>query len=295
MQSWRGRPGKIKKGGIVDYYKLENCRPVQLDDLIRVGRNCDGGYVLSKKHLENTKILLSFGISDDWSFETAFLRRAKARLYAFDNSVSALIFIKNIYKYLAQALASVFTLNFVEAGKQLRNCVYSGYKALEFKFFFSNKERFFVQKFLGQVDNESFICFDTIFKKFIPHTHTHTGLPVFVKMDIEKWEYLTLPLLAPYFSRINGLVVEFHRLDITGASFRQIMEMLSAQFYIAHIHGNNFSGFIQNTGLPEVLEMTFINKQLLPEQPVLSKKQYPVKGLDFPCARKLPDLPLNFG
>ena len=42
-------------------------------DLIRIGRDNDGGYLVEKKSLENTQSLISLGISDDWSFEEQFL------------------------------------------------------------------------------------------------------------------------------------------------------------------------------------------------------------------------------
>ena len=44
-------------------------------DLIRVGRNNDGGYLLGLNTLKNTKILISLGINDDWSFERHFYEK----------------------------------------------------------------------------------------------------------------------------------------------------------------------------------------------------------------------------
>ena len=46
-------------------------------DLIRVGRDNDGGYLVEKKSLENTQSLISLGISNDWSFEESFLNKKK--------------------------------------------------------------------------------------------------------------------------------------------------------------------------------------------------------------------------
>ena len=35
-------------------------------DLIRLGNQHDGGYVVSKKSIENSKQLITFGLSNDW-------------------------------------------------------------------------------------------------------------------------------------------------------------------------------------------------------------------------------------
>ena len=45
-------------------------------DLIRIGRDNDGGYLVEKKSLENTQSLISLGISNDWSFEESFLNKS---------------------------------------------------------------------------------------------------------------------------------------------------------------------------------------------------------------------------
>ncbi len=44
-------------------------KPKGLFDLVRVGKDNDGGYLICKKSLKETEYLLSFGISDDFSFE----------------------------------------------------------------------------------------------------------------------------------------------------------------------------------------------------------------------------------
>ena len=43
-----------------------------LYDLIRLGRNNDGGYLVEKNSLKVSKALISFGLSFDWSFEKDF-------------------------------------------------------------------------------------------------------------------------------------------------------------------------------------------------------------------------------
>lgn len=41
-------------------------------DLVRLGKNFDGGYIVEKNSINESEILLSFGLSDDWTFEEAY-------------------------------------------------------------------------------------------------------------------------------------------------------------------------------------------------------------------------------
>jgi hypothetical protein len=47
-------------------------KPKHLYDLIRLGRNNDGGYLVEKNSLKVSKALISFGLSFDWSFGKDF-------------------------------------------------------------------------------------------------------------------------------------------------------------------------------------------------------------------------------
>jgi hypothetical protein len=61
-------------------------KPIFETDLIRIGGNNDGGYLIGKKSLINTKVLLSIGIANNWSFEKDFiLKNKKADLVCYDN------------------------------------------------------------------------------------------------------------------------------------------------------------------------------------------------------------------
>ena len=45
---------------------------VDNEDLIRLGSIDDGGYVVPIQTVNSSKVLLSFGISDNWEFEKDF-------------------------------------------------------------------------------------------------------------------------------------------------------------------------------------------------------------------------------
>lgn len=53
-------------------------KPKNLYKLIRLGRPNDGGYLVELNSILNTKTLISFGISSDWSFEEDFKKKITA-------------------------------------------------------------------------------------------------------------------------------------------------------------------------------------------------------------------------
>ena len=51
-------------------------------NLIRLGREADGGYVVDKNVVQNTDYLVSFGLGSDWSFELDYIKlNGNAKLY----------------------------------------------------------------------------------------------------------------------------------------------------------------------------------------------------------------------
>jgi hypothetical protein len=272
-------------------YRLEKLHPVYLNDMVRVGKENDGGYVLSSKQVESTEILLSFGINHDWSFEADFLNLKKVRLYAYDHSVSMSTFKRLTQEHFASMLGYLLTCNIAEVKRYRMLLRYLSYISKDFKQFFREEsQRYFIPKFVGEYDNEKYIRLDTVLKNLPKETK---DLSVFIKMDIENWEYLTLPQSLPFFDKINGLAVEFHQLDIAGKVFEETIDLLSSQFYIAHVHANNYDKLIYGTDLPNTIEVTLINKALVPD-PIPSTQSYPLKGLDFPCDKNCSDIPLHF-
>lgn len=62
-------------------------QPWRCDDLIRLGKDNDGGYLVSRSDVMATKKLVSFGIGCDWIFEQQFLEIAGCTLDAFDEKI----------------------------------------------------------------------------------------------------------------------------------------------------------------------------------------------------------------
>ena len=73
-------------------------KPKHLYELIRVGKNGDGGYLIEKKSLEDSKSLISFGISTDWSFEKDFYDLNPISIHAYDHTITKRFFYIFQYK-----------------------------------------------------------------------------------------------------------------------------------------------------------------------------------------------------
>jgi hypothetical protein len=62
-------------------------QPFQCNDLIRLGKNGDGGYLVNIEDVKKSTRLLSFGVSTDWSFEEDFSKINDCPCVAYDHSV----------------------------------------------------------------------------------------------------------------------------------------------------------------------------------------------------------------
>jgi hypothetical protein len=63
-------------------------QPFMCKDLIRLGKDHDGGYLVNKLDILNSTRLFSFGIGDDISFEAAFSDLNSCPIDAFDGTIS---------------------------------------------------------------------------------------------------------------------------------------------------------------------------------------------------------------
>ena len=64
-------------------------QPFYCKDLVRLGKDNDGGYLVNEHDVLNTDTLLSLGIGEDWSFEEEFTGVKGCSLIAYDGSLNA--------------------------------------------------------------------------------------------------------------------------------------------------------------------------------------------------------------
>ena len=57
-------------------------------NLIRLGRNYDGGYIIDKRVIKKTSAVITCGLEAEWSFEKEFQKYNKnCKIFAFDHTV----------------------------------------------------------------------------------------------------------------------------------------------------------------------------------------------------------------
>ena len=261
---------------------LRAYRPLRFPDLVRVGSAFDGGYVLPRSVLGASQSLLSLGVEANWEFEEGALAVNPAlKVTCVDGTTSAEIIRARALRELGRATLRLRPFKIARLLKLLG-------RSRAFKRFFAEHE--FLPLMVGPKPGPGAATLPELL------THVRRGDParwVFVKMDIEGSEYDSLAS-AGRLERVAALVIEFHELAREWSRFTATLAALSPDFVIAHIHGNNHSGCIPGTSVPETLELTLVHRQLVDGILPAAIDPYPLTALDRPCDRRRPDLALSF-
>ena len=202
-------------------------------ELIRVGSDHDGGYLVDPKSIEQSNALIALGIGRNWSFEKDFLERKSVRIHAYDYSIGLGYWIKHFLKRVLAVLIGRFSAPF-DAVKLF----------LEFKIFFKDSAVLYLEK-VGTAPG----C-DTNLKKALDKLDR---APLFLKVDIEGYEYQILEEIIRCKDDLTGLVIEFHSVS---DNIEQIEDFINKiGITLIHIHPNN--NRLDEEGDPKAIELTF--------------------------------------
>ncbi len=214
-------------------------RPSALYNLIRLGQDNDGGYLVGANAALKSEYIVSFGINDDWSFEEQFKKyNPKIKILAFDPNVTNTFFIWRIWFSILSLLRAhpKFFYNNIK-------------KWLSFKKFFNKEDnKFFLNKIGRGGLRKPLITIDEIIKM------TNGSKNIFFKIDIEGSEYRILDDIIKNSDCICGIVIEFHDIDLHLEKIQNFIANLKLK--LIHIHANN-CGEPTSLGMPVVIELTF--------------------------------------
>ena len=121
---------------------------------------------------------------------------------------------------------------------------------------------------------------------------------IFLKMDIEGGEYpWLLSINEEQLNKFKQITIEFHGIndDTWGCSYDnkiKCFEKLANTHYLIHVHGNNYAGVTNN--IPDVIELTYVNKNYFDSIPNVNTTALPILNLDFPNSNYVKDYNLNF-
>ncbi len=234
-------------------------------DLVRIGRNNDGGYLVSRADIDKSDVLIGLGINDDWSFEEDFKKIKNVEIFAYDASINQFFFIKRFVKTLIEITKPR------RAFQRLKT-------ALRYRIFFSNPKNHHIQKFVGlNIESDAHCTLDSILND-IKYEN------IFFKIDIEGSEYRLLDTLISNQNRLTGLVLELHDCDLHLKTIENFIKQFDLK--LVHIHANNCGPIRLDDGLPITLELTFSRYCETQNEPHLPHR------LDMPNEPKKPEIQL---
>jgi hypothetical protein len=284
LLAWREHhPGD--SGGMLDKNLLH---PIEYQPLVRLGPPRDGGYVVPGDQLAHCRLLLSLGVNDDWSFDRACVAANPGlAVVGVDHSVGPAFFRRRILRSRLKIAGYSLLLR----RDKLRT--YRAYldNALDYFRFFSAPHRH-LQLMVAGADGSGRISVASLLAGHAPPPAAEPD--VFLKMDIEGGEYEAIGDIVGAAARIRCIAAEFHDLDTRTDTFNQALRELRREFLPVHVHANNHCPYDAGNDFPSTIELTLVNRRLLPAQPALSRHAYPRAGLDFPCDANKPDFKLVF-
>jgi hypothetical protein len=250
--------------------------PIKVDQMIRIGRNNDGGYVVPIAALKNIDALISMGIFNDWSFDLDLQKHIPdIEIHAYDHTISKQSFKRDYRRAFIKFIK--FKLPYQKLIEK-RN-LYKSYCS-----FFNGKVKHYQERIHNRLDNSNDATLNIVFQRIQKKC-------IFLKIDIEGSEYRLIDEIIKFSDSIQVLIIEFHDIDPLMPVFFSAIKKLQEKYDIVHFHANNYGAVAKNQ-LPEVVEITFTKKGLLPSDQI--RYELPLDGLDYPCNPNVQDYQIHF-
>jgi hypothetical protein len=211
-------------------------QPSICDRIFRFGGDNDGDYLIDSKSIDEADALVSLGISDDWRFEADFFSETKRPIFAVDGTISRRRFFREFIKGLARLDNPKIAMR--------RFMTWRNYIS------FFQGDCVHIEKMVGTNGPEKFITFRGLIDE-LPLDHVDK---FFLKVDIEVWEYRILSEILLFQSRLSGLLIEFHDVDLHLDKILGFIEEIELD--VIHVHVNNYAP-LSKDGIPLAIEMTF--------------------------------------
>ena len=207
-------------------------------------------------------MLLSCGISNDISFETDYLNQNKdCKCFAYDGTIKK---VPKNYRF-SNSIRTKHSVNSTSFLKLLINNKY-----LNKIIFKKNKRINFTKKNISAIESET----TTNLKEIL---RDNANKNILLKMDIEGCENEWFKSLESHLlNNIAQIAIEIHWINNDNFDW-SIFDIINENFYLIHIHGNNFSKLttIENVEIPSVIECTYLNKRFFTNTPPLNTQDFP--------------------
>ena len=260
----------------IDLKQFPQLQPYTHDDLVRVGSDNDGGYVISRYALDNSDALLSFGNGFNIDFEFHFLKMRKwsIHVHCYDGTTE----VFSLAQFLKSIQSSIKFKSFIPISRHL---VFL-YKSI---FLISNGSRFLKQNLSKSPSTHTTTLYEALKRSMLNNN-------LFLKIDIEGEEWNHLNLILETSDVYQGLVVEFHSISKNNEILQDFLKQIKDKgFNLDHIHANNYSGISEN-GLPETIEFSI--SKIASAKSYSKYKCLPISHLDMPCSPVRPEIEIYF-
>jgi|TARA_B110000967_G_C18778608_1_gene507017 hypothetical protein len=256
-------------------------RPIKME-VMRIGKDKDGGYIFPKNEFKNIDLIISLGMgseSENWSFEQEYLKKNKnTNVIFYDHTVSIKNYMISIFRIFRRLIKMRY--RFKDLINILRHFFY-------YLILMCNSKIFHIKKKICKQPNHiNEINIEEIFNKTLSNK-------VLLKVDIEGSEYEIIDQIINFSDKIVSLIIEFHHIDKFESSFQEKIMKLKTKFEIIHIHGNNNTGIL-DSNIPKTLELTFVNKANYKGNKNDFIYDFPIEGIDFPNNPNFKDIYFSF-
>ena len=254
---------------------------IRLPDLVRVGSDSDGGYVVPRSAVAACDGILGLGVHADWSFEQdalALTGSGRAHLYDATTTLPWLVgrMPMGVLRLIGGALSA--------QPRRMRDGVNRLTAPFRYRRFFRGAVRHYRQM-IGHRADPGWVDPATAIARLREAGATR----ILLKMDIEGGEYEVLPRIDEWGEPVDLLLVEFHGIGEDPARFNALMRTIARLFVPVHLHGNN-SQPLTPDGFPGMVEITFLARRLVPAGSTPEPFSYPIPELDRRSSLRGPEL-----
>ena len=203
-------------------------KPKKEYDLIRLGQDNDGGYLVEKESITKSKALVTLGLGYDWSFEKDFSENFKKPIFCYDHTVNYSGIKKLCRKFITSYFFRIFKPKYVLKKKFFSKFYKNIFLYRDYKKFFSNKAQH-IEKRVGSGDGGVMLNEILSTKKNV--------CPLFLKIDIEGSEYRIFDEIIENQKNFTGIAIELHDVDLHLDKIKKFIENLEME--LVHIHPQN--------------------------------------------------------
>jgi len=239
---------------------------------IRIGPKKDGGYIILEQIAKEVDLLMVFGVGDDIGFEIDFQSRyPKSNIFMYDHTISELPFSNNL-NFKSLGISHIES----EKAKTLKTYTKLHDKTVNLSKILKIDVEGDEWDIIDKTDSDIFLQYDQIIIEF--------------HLFFVKYNEIHSPYFSNYFTR---LYEELNKKMLS--KYINILRKIQTTHYIIHAHSNNSlppfffnSKKNSNDAIPQLLEITFVKKNLV-KKAVLLDKYSPRNGLDWPNKVDRPD------